>query len=491
MAASARCVPQLLTALLLGILLQSLPGMAASPSVKAHLDAASAAMKNRDFNGALEHYHSACSEDPTDYMNFMRRATVYLAMGRSRNAIKDFDTVLQMRPDFTQARTKRAELQLKSGMFKAAEEDYKLLLNSDPTAQQHMAQAQTAEQQVVRAKMLVEASQWQQAVQVLSEAIEVAPQSDELRLMRAKCYSALGQLGEAVGDVSKATKIGVANTEAHLLLSQLHYKMGETGEALAEIRECVKLDEEHQACWSFYKHLKKFHKTVESLKDHVANRRYNEALASIQSARSQETSDAFFTKMFLTKECLCLANLGRNKDAIQTCQSAINADPDNIDNYLQRAKAHETEGDYDAALADLQAAHGKQSDNQQINEAIQRVQRMQKQAKKRDYYKILGVPRNADKKEINKAYRKLSVEWHPDKFQDPDLRKEAEKKFMDLRDAKEVLTDPNMRQVFDNGEDPLDAEQNRQRQNGGGGGGHHWGHFHQGGFGQQFHFKFN
>merc|ERR1712203_860850 len=72
----------------------------------------------------------------------------------------------------------------------------------------------------------------------------------------------------------------------------------------------------------------------------------------------------------------------------------------------------------------------------------------QKQASKRDYYKILGVRRNAGKKEISKAYRKLAQKWHPDNFQDEDDKKKAEKKFMDIAAAKEVLSDKEMLQKF-------------------------------------------
>jgi len=50
--------------------------------------------------------------------------------------------------------------------------------------------------------------------------------------------------------------------------------------------------------------------------------------------------------------------------------------------------------------------------------------------------------RNAKKKQIEKAYRKLAVQWHPDKFQDEEEKKHAEKMFMDIAAAKEVLSDP-------------------------------------------------
>ncbi len=77
-------------------------------------------------------------------------------------------------------------------------------------------------------------------------------------------------------------------------------------------------------------------------------------------------------------------------------------------------------------------------------EGLQIAQKRQKQAQKRDYYKILGVRRNANKRTINKAYRKLAQKWHPDNFQDEDEKKAAEKKFMDIAAAKEVLSDDGM-----------------------------------------------
>ena len=50
--------------------------------------------------------------------------------------------------------------------------------------------------------------------------------------------------------------------------------------------------------------------------------------------------------------------------------------------------------------------------------------------------------RNAGKPEILKKFRKLAAKWHPDRFSDAEEKKKAEKKFIDIAAAKEVLTDP-------------------------------------------------
>ncbi|XP_067936396.1 dnaJ homolog subfamily B member 9-like [Watersipora subatra] len=65
------------------------------------------------------------------------------------------------------------------------------------------------------------------------------------------------------------------------------------------------------------------------------------------------------------------------------------------------------------------------------------------------YYDILGVPKNASQKDIKKAFRKLAVKYHPDKNKDLDP-KEAEKKFVEIGKAYEVLSDEKKRRDYDN-----------------------------------------
>lgn len=87
-----------------------------------------------------------------------------------------------------------------------------------------------------------------------------------------------------------------------------------------------------------------------------------------------------------------------------------------------------------------------------------------KQSKEKNYYKILGVARTAELKEIKKSYRELALKWHPDKNTDEaDDSEKAEKMFQDISEAYEVLSDKELRGKYDRGEEVFENQ-------GGGGG---------------------
>src|SRR5262249_9442740 len=65
---------------------------------------------------------------------------------------------------------------------------------------------------------------------------------------------------------------------------------------------------------------------------------------------------------------------------------------------------------------------------------------------KRDYYNVLDVPKTATEAEIKKAYRRLAMKYHPDR--NPNDR-EAEELFKEVKEACEILTDPQKRAAYD------------------------------------------
>ena len=81
-----------------------------------------------------------------------------------------------------------------------------------------------------------------------------------------------------------------------------------------------------------------------------------------------------------------------------------------------------------------------------------------------DYYKLMGLKRDATEDQIKKAFKKLAIRYHPDKNQDnPEA---AKKKFQEIANAYETLSDPEKRRIYDQ----LGEEGVKRQQAGGGGG---------------------
>jgi molecular chaperone DnaJ len=73
-------------------------------------------------------------------------------------------------------------------------------------------------------------------------------------------------------------------------------------------------------------------------------------------------------------------------------------------------------------------------------------------AARSDYYKVLGVGKNATDEEIKKAYRKLARQYHPDRNSGD---KKAEERFKEISQAHDVLSDPDKRKAYDRGTGPF------------------------------------
>jgi DnaJ family protein C protein 3 len=145
---------------------------------------------------------------------------------------------------------------------------------------------------------------------------------------------------------------------------------------------------------------------------------------------------------------------------------------------------------FEAAMHALNKAKEHHPGAPQVNQLLQNAQLELKRSKTKDYYKVLGLTRDADEVQIKAAYRKMVKVHHPDKAHKLGITKEdAEKKMAAVNEAYEVLSDPELKMRFDRGDDPNDHEQQRQHPFHGSPfqGNPFAGHSHGG---QQFNFKF-
>lgn len=426
--------------------------------------------------------------DPDNYLTYYKRGTVYLALGKAKFAINDFSKVLELRPDFTAARIQKGNVHMKLGEYDEAQNEFYDVIVMEPHNEEIRYQyerIEPAREQYNLIQDLIHNEDYQTVVTLLTQMLEISPWSAEFRETRAMAYRYLGDHLSAVSDMRSVNRLTQDSTDGYLKLAKLLYDIGHAADSLKEIRECLKLDPEHKDCFPFYKKIKKVDKFLSEAQELSDNKQYPECIETAGKVMKHEKEVQMI--IFGAKKLMCSCSSANedHADAIKHCREALEIykDPQVL---CDRAEAYLGTDMYDDAIHDYQAAMEIDEHLQRAKEGVERAKRMQKQAEKRDYYKILGVKKNANKQEITKAYRKAAQKWHPDNYPDEDEKKLAEKKFIDIAAAKEVLTDPEKRRQFDQGQDPLDPESGQG--NPFGHGGHPFHHFQHG---SPFQFKFH
>ena len=327
---------------------------------------------------------------------------------------------------------------------------------------------------------------------VLKLGVEYSP---TLLFRKADCEYRLNEFYESIATTGKLLKLEANNIEALELRGISYFRLGELDAAQNHFRQGLKYDPEHKGCKDVYNIVKKIltciskaEKAVEKADWEVAAKNY---LGIIEAA---PYNDALVPKyeMELAK---AYKSMNKFKEATELVNKIIDRDNNNVDAHQILGQIHLAEDEFEKAIFEFKKCQeiynerGQQS--QSVEEDLRKAEVALKQSKQKDYYKILEVSRNSKTKEIKKKYRELALKWHPDKHSGEGEKEKAEKKFQEVAEAYEVLSDDEKRQKYDRGEEVFPNQ-------GGGGGNqnpfqHHF--FHQGGQhfnhgGQQFHFNF-
>ncbi|KAJ3383960.1 DnaJ sub C member 3 [Lobulomyces angularis] len=430
------------------------------------------------YSKALYSYDKAISLEPKNYLSYFKRATVYLSIGKSSEAINDFSKVLELKPDLHNALQQRGKIYLQEGDFLNAINDFQLYLKSHPndeTTQKNLADALQAKVDFAEGLAAFHKGNCEKTTESFSKVISTSPHNVDIRMKRADCYLKLGNLESAAGDYLRASKIKPDNTLALLQLSKVRLSLGETGDAITSLKECLKFDIDHKECKKSFKELKKFDKEFNKVQETFKKNMFRSVLKLIEgegdSVEQKKKTGLIYkvkelniggNKLKSLLELVCRSKFGvsnsNDEDTLKSCQEVLNLDADNVEALIIKADISMKNENYEEAMRDYKKAHEVSGGDHRAQEGYNKAQRLLKQQGQKNYYKVLGVERNASKKQIKKAFRTLAKIHHPDK-QPASEKEKATKKYSEINEAYEVLMDDEKRQKFDNGEDPNDQSQ--------------------------------
>ncbi|EPS99721.1 hypothetical protein FOMPIDRAFT_1147106 [Fomitopsis schrenkii] len=509
-------LPCLLVIVLSGASADPNAGALYPPGLQPLISRANALLSVGQFNDAAKAYSDAIELSPADYLLYYKRATAYYSLSRHQAALADFDKVLSLTSDsFDKAYLMKARILAKEGRWAEAREAIKKYMakNKDADSQEVLYSISEGEMSAKKAGQAMKAKLWNACVEAASTALLTASHSADLRQQRADCSLAAGDVEAAIGDLTRLTHLTTPSTSLLMKIFRLSYFLGPyspgdtQSTALTTLKQCLHFDPDSSQCLPAHRLVKSLNKSFKKLEKSMEKEDWAAVsdqlsgktgfIASYESALEQHTSRAALglppaiplpsakrtsPRRAALLKAICRSYMKKNDAGRgeRWCNALLEMEgmEDDSDALIVRADALLAKEEWEEAVRVLERAfEASGRSNREIHQRLQKAQRLLKQSRQKDYYKVLGVSRSADAKEIKKAFRNAARKAHPDKGG-------SEAKMAAVNEAYEVLNNPELRARFDNGEDPNDpmAQQGGQPFPGGPGGAQ-FAQFFQQGFG--------
>lgn len=455
---------------------------------------------------AVSYLQQAIEIEPDNAVNHHR---LYKVRHRSRQfmeALKDINSAVNYasaNDEKTMYRTLKAKLLVELGQCDRALAEYEQVKDRDQSV---YSTAQQCAKTLEEAGKAAYDKDFSRAALLFREALRFTEYAPDIMWNKAQALLEMGDYYGAISDSGKLLKLLPQHIEAYQLRGTAYYRLAEHEQAVAHFREGLKLDPEHKGCKEGHKLVKKLEKSRKKAEEAFDAKKFDDAVALFEKTRNLDPNHVTFNRQILLKQIKAMSRSGKHDAAIAEARR-YNEEGETVEGLWVLGEAL-TDGDkFDEALnvyrQALELAPENSQEEQLAKKKVKEAEIALKQSKEKNYYKILGVSRTATSKEIKSAYRKLALRWHPDKVTE-DEKEEAEKKFQDIGEAYEVLSDDELRAKYDRGEEVFENQGGQQRpmnnfhffnQNfgGGGGGGQHFRHHAGGGQrhggGQRFHFR--
>ena len=424
-----------------------------------------------EFVKAIDAYSSAIRYAPEDQdvkqrvVYYTNRAAAELEMQRYKEAVDDCEAAEKLDGTFLKARVRGAKALLKLGRLDDAERKARkaLAIKSDiREALDIISQTQELRKKLqdlasLAGKLVLgkrASGNAQEAGRVLHDAAEIGeilPDDVTVRVAKARALVALRKFDNGLAfarDVlsDENTCVGAMVAQGAAMIGK-----GNVPVAIQALANALQLDPDNSEARQLWRSARQLEALKKEGNERYSSGRYEEAAESYQKAIDLNLDCDSYLSVLHSNRAQALLKLKRAADALKDLDIALEIDPSYVKALLRRATAHTMLDSFQEAVYDLEKAKQLDPENRDILQQLREAQVALKRSQKKDYYKILGVSHTATNKEIKTAYRKLAMKWHPD--HNVDNKEEAEKKFKEITEAYEVLSDEQKRQRYDSGAD--------------------------------------
>lgn len=285
-----------------------------------------------------------------------------------------------------------------------------------------------------------------------------APRPRKWQLMRGEAYLKMGSvnaLGDAQNVAMNLLRNNQSDPEALVLRGRALYAQGENDKAIKHFRQALNCDPDFRDAVKYLRLVQKLDRMKEDGNKDYKSGRWQSALEKYTEALEVDPLNKGTNSKILQNRALCQIKLKNYDNAISDCEAALKLDPSYTKARKTKASAMGAAGNWEDAVRELKSLQEQDPNDAAIAKEVRKAELELKKSKRKDYYKILGIEKDASETDIKKAYRKLAIIHHPDK--NPDDESAAER-FKDIGEAYETLSDDQKRAAYDRGDELMEHD---------------------------------
>lgn len=449
----------------------------------------------KDWRGAIESYSDAIELNNKDPALYSNRAAAYLNILNCSAALKDCEKAIALDPTFIKAYVRGAKAKMHKGDFNGATELLNTIKNRpegkrDPTITKELKLVEEVRARLATLTSSIRDEKWDQALSELEFVNTHMGDCEQVQILACETLIGQGLFSKANSLASKLYRVNPSNPAIMTIRAIAAYYTQQVDSAMKLFRQVLDQDPDNRKCHKYFKLVRLLEKKKEEGNAFFKVGKNQEAIDAYTEALTVDPANKEYNAILLGNRAAALLKLKQPIPALRDCEKALELKSDYTKIILRKAQILTDLERYQDAVRDLENASKNDPQNAEIAKQLRQAQVELKKSKRKNYYKILEVQKNADTATIKRTYRKLALLHHPDKNNEtPEAHKTAEAKFKDIQEAYDVLSDDAKRAKYDRGDDIEDlgggggdpSEMFQHFFRGGGGGGGHGGHsFHFG-----------
>ena len=438
--------------------------MAENKSWEAFKEKGNALFKQNKYNEAIEYYERAIKINNTIEVLYSNKGTCEKCLKNYKQAIKDYKKALEINPKNTKNLNRLASVYIIVGNLGEAKLIQQKALNLEPNNSVYKDQmniiAKIIEDEEKMQEKIKE-QKFDDAEEICKRLIEKVPEFSDLKkhyikilLENVKIQDTLAYISQKVSAEDK-----MRDEEFNYLTALTLYFDGQYDKA-KKLLNIIKQTNNSEKIEDLIKKVNEIESVKSKANELFKQKKYEEAIEEYTKILEFDPQNKKFNSLILANRALCYQKLNKNTEALRDSNQSIKLNPYYARGYVKRGNVYMELKMYDDARADFQKAKELDPSVSGVEGFLNDANKKAEKARKRDYYAILGIDRNASEHEIKKAYKKMAMKYHPDRnSESEETKKMAEKKFIDVNDAYSVLSDPKKKSMYDQGIDPLNPEE--------------------------------